>query len=171
MNRLWRALTRNLLLKFSALVCAGVLWVYVDSFAPVERRVSASVALPQLKGLRCSFVDTGTFGASVTATVRGPSRTVRMIGKGDIVAFLDESALEFSRSFPSREPPSAATIELSPEQFTIRRVGGVEIVEIEPSVLWVTYERSAAGDRSRRGPQLPGGDDAIFVHKEEAEGD
>lgn len=170
MSRLWRALTRNLLLKFSALVCAVVLWVYVDSFVPVERSMSAAVALPRLKGLQCSFVDTGTWGASVTATVRGPSRTVRMIGRRDIVAFLDESAVDFSREFPPGTTPSAGTIELSPDQFTIRRVGGVEIVEIEPSVLWVAYGRSAAGDQSRRGSQLPGGDDPVFVH-EEAEGD
>lgn len=45
MRWIWRALTRRLLLKFTALLCAVVLWVYVDSATMVERELSVPVVL------------------------------------------------------------------------------------------------------------------------------
>lgn len=43
MRWLWRALTRNLLLKFTALVCAVVLWACVDSRLSGEHTFRAMV--------------------------------------------------------------------------------------------------------------------------------
>ncbi len=60
MSRLWRAFTRNLLLKFSALVCAVVVWVYVDSTLFATRVISVPVYLPPKgmpKGLHAVWSD------------------------------------------------------------------------------------------------------------------
>jgi hypothetical protein len=167
MGLLRRLLFGNLLLKAAALLCGGVLWVYADGFVEVERRIGAAVLLPELERGRCRFAETGERAARVTATVRGPARTVRKIERGDIVALLDESAFWFAGSaFSLEAPPSAGTIELSPEQFTVRRVGGVEIVEVAPPCLWVTFERSAGQD-GRPGGALPVSEDPVVAPAEE----
>lgn len=153
MSRLWRALTRNLLLKFSALVCATVVWVYVDSFVSDERIVSATVAMAPVDGWEFGFaappcISPGGMVASVKVTVRGPSRRVRLIEPGDIYAVVDD---------PGFSPPPAplGTVLLSPRYFTIVGTDEITITDIEPFRLWVacrpsTKEKTQASHGTRK---------------------
>jgi hypothetical protein len=76
-----RAFTQNLLLKFTALVCAVVLWVYVDFFVPVERTIEAEVRPDQIPGW---LADLPSEPFPIRVTVRGPSRKVRLLTGDDI---------------------------------------------------------------------------------------
>ncbi len=69
-----RAFTQNLLLKLTALVCAVVLWVYVDGFVPAERTLGVEV---HFRWRDSDKVVSGGSPRKVNVTVRGPSRVVR----------------------------------------------------------------------------------------------
>ncbi len=87
-----KVFTQNLLLKFTALVCAVVLWVYVDSFVPAER--SLELSLPQLGANMVTVSVREAGGAAVSRAadpqdkirfrIIGPSRSVRLFGPNNI---------------------------------------------------------------------------------------
>lgn len=74
MRWLWRALTRNLLLKFTALLCAVVVWVYVDGLVPARRKISVPVTFPRMEMVL----------GSIEVTIEGPSRRVRGLRPGAV---------------------------------------------------------------------------------------
>ncbi len=75
-----KAFTQNLLLKFTALVCAVVVWVYVDGLVPARRKIRVPVTVPQMELVL----------GSIEVTIEGPSRRVRGLRPGAVsVEILD----------------------------------------------------------------------------------
>ena len=79
-----RALTRNLLLKLTALVCAVVVWVHVDAAISAVREVDVPVSVYSPAGVHAEVVapkgvvlDGGL--ARVRLTVRGPRRLLEAL--------------------------------------------------------------------------------------------
>ncbi len=73
MRWIWRALTRRLLLKFIALLCACVLWVYVDSTLLATREIAVPVTVEWLKG------DVEVSSESIVRVrVRGPAEQLAL---------------------------------------------------------------------------------------------
>ena len=145
MGWLRRAIFGNLLLKLSALVCAGVLWVYVDGFVPADRVLISGVVFVAGDGLWANVRGsdgtlTGEPFATVEVTVRGPSRVVRLLGpdcvRGEAEVRVYEGCVEgkiVSRvgtcrltagdfSLPAR---GLAVVAVEPEEFTCSVEEGV----------------------------------------------
>jgi len=142
MSWLWRALTKNLLLKSSALVCAVVLWVYVDCTAEDQKTVTVQVRLLPDKGWEAYVVGgclepRNMTARSVDVTLRGRSIEVRAIVEGKLSGVLPvpaegyEGVDGFNRSY-----------ELTPAHFT--GLGGTDarIVKVSPSIISVAAVRS-----------------------------
>ena len=129
MRWIWRALTRRLLLKSSALVCAGVLWVYAWSVTSSVRTITTIVSLPVPADTRASVVAPGdvlipSWCIPVRVTVRGPAGVVRSLEPTDLRA-----------SLSTRETPLVgdSRVRLDTADFAVPH--GVVIVRIEPREL------------------------------------
>ncbi len=119
---------RHLGLKLLSLGLAVLLWMAVAGEEIVERGLRVPLELQQLP----SAVElSGDVPTAVDVRVRGASGTLSRIGPGDIVAVLDlRGARPGRRLFP-----------LTPDQ--VRAPFGVDIVQVTPSAVTMTFELSA----------------------------
>ena len=141
MNRLWRALTRNLILKFSALVCAVVLWVYVDGFVPDRKTLLDIVGVDAGAKHYANVLDadgkpTGQSFAIVKVTLQGPSRRVRLASRDDIRG---RAKLSDWRVRRKGESTWRSVQELKHEDFTVL-AEELRIVDIEPRIIEAVVE-------------------------------
>jgi len=128
---IWRALTRRLLLKFIALLCAVVLWVYAWSTTSSVRSIPATVSLSVPPNLKASVVTPGemlypAWHVPVRVTVRGPAGPVRSLQPTDLHAVLP---------MPETHPTGDARVKLQSTVFAVPQ--GVVIVRVEPPELLV----------------------------------
>jgi hypothetical protein len=126
-----RAFTQNLLLKFTAVVCAVVVWAYVNSFLWVERKVPVKVEIVSPWPRIAKLVETdgrARFHPDIWAwaTVGGPKELVELMGMnihaglyvprtspdGDVVVPLTERTF----SLPKR----MVLIDFEPRQLKMR---------------------------------------------------
>jgi YbbR domain-containing protein len=127
---------RHIGLKALSLALGVLLWVVVSGEETVERGLRVPLELQQVPaGLELQ----GDVPATVDVRVRGASGTLSRIGPGDVVAVLElRNAQTGRRLFP-----------LTPDQ--VRMPFGVEIVQVTPSTIALTFEVSA----SRMVPVVP----------------
>jgi YbbR domain-containing protein len=127
---------RHIGLKALSLALGVLLWVVVAGEETVERGLRVPLELQQVPaGLELQ----GDVPATVDVRVRGASGTLSRIGPGDVVAVLElRNAQSGRRLFP-----------LTPDQ--VRIPFGVEIVQVTPSTIALTFEASA----SRMVPVIP----------------
>jgi YbbR domain-containing protein len=127
---------RHFWLKLFSLAIAVLLWTIVSGEETVERGLRVPLELTQVPaGLELL----GDVPATVDVRVRGASGALSRVGTGDVVAVLDlHTAQEGHRLFP-----------LTPDQ--VRVPFGVEIMQVLPSAVTMTFERSA----SRQLPVVP----------------
>ena len=141
MRWIWRALTRRLLLKFIALLCAGVLWVYADGFVPDRKALRVAVLVDARANHRANVLDadgklTGQSFATVKVTLQGPSRFVRLAGNDDIRG---RARLSDWRVYHKEESRWRSALELKHEDFTVL-AEELHIVDIEPRIIKVVVE-------------------------------
>jgi hypothetical protein len=119
---------RHIGLKLLALGIALLLWMAVAGEETVERGLRVPLELQQLPaGLEL----TGDVPTTVDVRVRGETGALSRVGPGDVVAMLDlRSARAGHRLFP-----------LTPAQ--MRVPFGVDVVQITPSAVAMTFEASA----------------------------
>ena len=136
MSRLWRALTRNLLLKLSALVCAVVVWVYVDGFLPARRTVRLTVG--EIADMADACVDYNDEGGEIAIdpndkiafALEGVSRFVRPVGP---------SSIRYVGPSLDKQPWCTALAgggelrPIAPEDFAVPGAPAVRIVSVEPN--------------------------------------
>lgn len=123
-------------LKLLSLALAVLLWMIVSGEETVERGLRVPLELQQLPG---GLELVGDVPTTVDVRLRGGSSALSRVSTGDIVAVIDlRAAREGHRLFP-----------LTPDQ--VRRPFGVEVVQITPSAVAITFEPSA----SRRLPVMP----------------
>ena len=127
MRRLWPF--RHVALKLLSLALGLLLWMVVSGEETVERGLRVPLELQQVPaGLELG----GDVPAIVDVRVRGASGALSRISSGDIVAVLDlHSAQSGRRLFP-----------LTPDQ--VRTPFGVEVLQVMPSTIAMTFEHSAA---------------------------
>ena len=132
MSRLWRALTRNLLLRLSALVCAVVLWVYVSVSLSATRTITVLVGVDTPQSRRASVsgpngvLSPSWYGVPVRLTVSGPRRSV---------SDLHPLGLRPKIRLAHDAPPGGIVVALDDDSFALP--GGVRILRIEPSEITV----------------------------------
>ncbi len=133
MSRIWRALTRNLLLRFSALVCAAVLWVYVSFSLSATRTITVVVRVdtPPSQSVGLSGPN-GTlwpswYGVPVRLTVSGPSRIVSDLHPSDF-----HPRIRLGHDAPS----AGGIVTLDEDIFALP--DSVRLLRIEPSEISVT---------------------------------
>jgi len=127
---------RHLGLKLLSLGLAVLLWMAVAGEEIVERGLRVPLELQQLPS---SVELSGDMPTGVDVRVRGGSGALSRVGPGDVVAVLDlRGARPGRRLFP-----------LTPDQ--VRAPFGVEIVQVMPSAVAMTFEASA----TRTVPVLP----------------
>lgn len=126
MRRLWPF--RHVGLKLLSVALAVLLWMVVSGEEIVERGLRVPLELQQVPaGLELL----GDAPATVDVRVRGASGTLSRVGAGDVVAVLDiHGAQSGRRLFP-----------LTPDQ--VRTAFGVEVVQVTPSAIAMTFEASA----------------------------
>jgi YbbR domain-containing protein len=123
-------------LKLVSMALAILLWMVVSGEETVERGLRVPLELQQMPA---GLEPTGDIPTTADVRVRGASGTLSRISAGDVVAILDlRTASEGHRLFP-----------LTPEQ--MRVPFGVEVVQVTPSAVAMSFERSA----SRRVPIVP----------------
>jgi YbbR-like protein len=127
---------RHFGLKLLSLAVGVLLWVVVSGEEIVERGLRVPLELQQVPaGLELE----GDVPATVDVRVRGASGALSRIGAGDVVAVLElHNAQSGHRLFP-----------LTPDQ--VRIPFGVEILQVTPSAVALTFETSA----SRAVPVVP----------------
>ena len=126
MKRIWPF--RHIGLKLWSVVLAMLLWLMVSGDESVERGLRVPLELQQFPaGLELQSDPP----ALVDVRVRGESSALGRVGAGDIVAVLD---LKTAR-------PGRRLFQLTPEQ--VRVPFGVEVVQVAPSSLTLTFEKSA----------------------------
>src|SRR5262249_10350775 len=120
---------RHLGLKLLSFVMALLLWMVVSGEQTVERGLRVPMELQQLPpGLEL----TGDIPTTVDLRVKGPSSALSRGAPGDLVAVTDlRGAQEGRRLFP-------LTREQSRVPFN------VEVVQVTPSAVAITFERSAS---------------------------
>jgi YbbR domain-containing protein len=120
---------QHLGLKALALVLALLLWLVVSGEEVVERGLRVPLELQQFPaGLELR----GEWPTFVDVRLRGPSTSLGRMAAGDIVAVLDlKSAKVGPRLF-----------QLTPDQ--VRTPFGVEVVQVNPSSVALTFEKSKA---------------------------
>jgi len=127
---------RHIGLKLLSLGLALLLWMAVAGEEIVERGLRVPLELQQLPA---NEELSGEVPTAVDVRVRGGSGALSRIGPGDIVAVLDlHTARPGRRLFP-----------LTPDQ--VHAPFGVEIVQVMPSAIAMTFETSA----TRTVPVLP----------------
>jgi YbbR domain-containing protein len=127
---------RHLGLKLLSLGLALLLWMAVAGEEIVERGLRVPLELQQLPA---NVELSGDVPAGVDVRVRGASGALSRIGAGDVVAVLDLRAAR----------PGRRLFPLTPDQ--VRVPYGVEIVQVTPSAVAMTFEPSA----TRLVPVLP----------------
>lgn len=127
---------QHLGLKILSLALAVLLWMAVAGEQTVERGLRVPLELQQYpSGLEV----TGDLPTTVDVRVRGASAALSRVAAGEVVAVLDlRGARPGRRLFP-----------LTPEQ--VRVPFGVEVVQVTPSAIAITFEPSA----SRELPVVP----------------
>jgi YbbR domain-containing protein len=118
---------RNPGLKSAALALGTLLWFTVSGHQ-IERRINVPVSF---SGVPESFKVTNSEVDGVTVSVRGDDNRVSTIGQGDIRVLLNLEGAE----------EGANEIALRPDDVIAPL--GVEVFQIEPSVVTVTLEKSA----------------------------
>ncbi|HVB38951.1 MAG TPA: CdaR family protein [Vicinamibacterales bacterium] len=120
---------RNFGLKVLAVVLAALLWLVVSGEETVERSVRVPLELQQVPGGLDLMSEPPN---TVDVLVRGASDAVSRMSQGDLVAVLDlRSARPGRRLFP-----------LTPQD--VRAPFGVEVVEITPSTVAMTFEKEGS---------------------------
>jgi YbbR domain-containing protein len=127
---------RHLGLKLLSLGLALLLWMAVAGEEIVERGLRVPLELQQLPA---NVELSGDVPTGVDVRVRGASGALSRIGAGDVVAVLDLRAAR----------PGRRLFPLTPDQ--VRVPYGVEIVQVTPSAVAMTFEPSA----TRLVPVLP----------------
>ncbi|MHC4501892.1 MAG: hypothetical protein ACYTFI_01195 [Planctomycetota bacterium] len=125
MNWLKGAFTKNLLLKFSALVCAVVLWVYVDSFVYATKTIAVPLGSFAAGPHKTIVLRTPR---EVKLTVRGPRGVLERIGP---------DSAELYPSGRRSEGDLYYHIVLDEADFSLSDVSGVYVWEFEPRLLSV----------------------------------
>jgi YbbR domain-containing protein len=134
MKRIWPF--RHLGLKLWSVALGLALWLLVSGDQNVERGLRVPLELQQFPaGLELQ----GDAPALVDVRVRGESSALGRVGAGDIVAVLDLKAAR----------PGRRLFQLTPE--SVRVPFGVEVVQVAPSSLTLTFENSA----TRQLPVVP----------------
>ena len=135
-RRIARWVFGNIWLKGLSLGLALMLWMIVSGEETVERGLRVPLELTQVPA---ALELLGEVPATVDVRVRGASGALSRVGAGDVVAVLDlHTAQSGRRLFP-----------LTPDQ--VRVPFGVEIVQVLPSAVTMTFEPSA----SREVPIVP----------------
>ncbi len=139
MRWIWRALTRKLLLKFIALLCAAVLWVYAWSATSTVRTITTTISLPVSTDMKASVVMPGDilyppWSIPIRVTVRGPVGVVQSL-----------EPMDLRRSLSTMEAPVVgdSRVRLNGADFAVPR--GVVIVRIEPRELLVRVSEQLDG--------------------------
>ncbi|PYR03152.1 MAG: hypothetical protein DMF97_02605 [Acidobacteria bacterium] len=118
---------RHLGLKLLSVVLAVLLWMTVSGEETVERGLRVPLELQQFPaGLEIM----GDVPATVDVRIRGGMGVLGRLGVGDVVAMLD---LRNAR-------PGQRLFTVTPEQ--VRKPFGVEVVQILPSAVAMTFESS-----------------------------
>ncbi|MHC4247559.1 MAG: hypothetical protein ACYS9X_00380 [Planctomycetota bacterium] len=133
MRWIWRALTRRLLLKFVALLCAGVLWVYVDSFLSESKVLLVELeAFTPDPGGSAILVSPRT----VRVTIRGPAKQLALVDPDDVDCRAHKDA---------RVPGGLSRIQLSGRDFSLPDIPGIRVVDFEPREITVSRQPSENG--------------------------
>jgi YbbR domain-containing protein len=119
---------RHLGLKLLSLGLAVLLWMAVAGEEIVERGLRVPLELQQLPA---NVELSGDVPSAVDVRVRGASDALSRVGAGDVVAVLDLRAAR----------PGRRLFPLTPDQ--VRVPVGVEIVQVTPSAVAMTFEASA----------------------------
>jgi YbbR domain-containing protein len=120
---------RHFGLKMLALALAVLLWLVVSGEETVERSVRVPLELQQVpQGLDLMSEPPNT----VDVLVRGASDAVSRMSPGDLVAVLDLRAAR----------PGRRLFPLTPQE--VRAPFGVDVVEITPNTVAMTFEKEAA---------------------------
>jgi len=128
-NRIWPF--RHVGLKLVSVGIAILLWMNVAGEETVERGLRAPLELQQFPG---GLEIQGEPPSTVDVRVRGTSGALSRVGAGDIVGVLDlHAARPGNRLFP-----------MTPDQ--IRVPTGIEVVQVTPSTIALTFENSLARD-------------------------
>ncbi len=126
MKRWWPF--RHFGLKVWSVVLAVMLWMIVAGEETVERELRVPLELQQFPAGLELRVDAPSL---IDVRVRGASGTLSRIGPGDIVGVLDLRSARAGRRL----------FQLTPEQ--VRVPFGVEIVQVSPQSVALTFENSA----------------------------
>ncbi len=135
MRWLWRVMTRNLLLKSTALVCAVVLWVYVDGFVLTRRVVRLTVGDIEDMAPSLTIRDGDGLPASVDAadtiriTIVGPSRFVRLFGARNVHYVGPPADVARQRN---QLAGGGEMVPVPTEDFAVVGAPGVTILSVEP---------------------------------------
>ena len=131
---------RHLGAKLFSLAAAILLWVMVSGEETVERGLRVPLELQQFPD---AMEVSGELPTTVDVRVRGGSAALSRMVPGDVVAVLDlRSARPGQRVFP-----------MTPEQ--VRAPFGISIVQVAPSAIAITFEKSASR-RLRVRPSVDG---------------
>ena len=139
MRWIWRALTRRLLLKFIALLCAVVLWVYAWSVTSSVRTITTTISLPVSTDMKASVVMPGDilyppWSIPIRVTVRGPVGVV-----------LSLEPMDLRKSPSTMETPLVGDSRVRLDETDFVVPGGVVIVRIEPQELLVRVSEQLDG--------------------------
>jgi YbbR domain-containing protein len=119
---------RNVWLKFLSISIATLLWLVVAGDRVVERAVRVALEFENLpQGLEI----VGEPPDTVDVRLRGPSGTIGALGSGDMAAVVDLRSVR----------PGRRLFHLTPSN--VRVPYGVEVVQVVPSTLPVSFENSA----------------------------
>jgi len=125
---IWRALTRRLLLKFIALLCATIMWIYVDSFLSESKILSVELeAFTPGSGGSAILVSPRT----VRVTVRGPAKQL---------ALLDPDDIDCRAYKDSQVPGGLSRISLRARDFSLPDIPGLRVVDFEPREITVSRQ-------------------------------
>lgn len=120
---------RQLGLKLVSLGLAALLWIIVTGEETVERGLRVPLELEQFPA---SLELQGELPATVGVRVRGASGALGRMSTGDVVAVVDLRGARAGRRL----------FQLTPEQ--VRAPFGVEVVQVTPPTIAMTFEESAA---------------------------
>lgn len=120
---------RNLGLKLVSVVLAGLLWLAIAGDPLVEQSLRVPLELQNIPG-DLEIVD--ELPGSVEVRLRGAAGTLSRLVPGDVLAVLDLSDAR----------PGRRLFHLTPDR--VRVPFGVEVTQIQPVTMSLTFERSAS---------------------------